>query len=212
MNRKAKIVATLGPSCRVEPVLRRMIEAGLDVARLNFSHGTHEDHGRMVQMLRQLSAEMNKPVTILQDLQGPKLRVGELPPAGIPLKAGQRIILTDMQQAGKPESEGALVIPMDVPDLVNSLSPGSRILMDDGHMELQVTAVKPDAVEAEVVLGGVLQSHKGVNMPGANIRVPGFTEKDREDLAFGLELGVDEVAISFVHPPEDVALLRRAIA
>ncbi len=210
MYRKAKIVATLGPSSREEAVLRHLIEAGLDVARLNFSHGTHEDHGALVTLLRRLSTEMGKPIAILQDLQGPKLRVGDLPPAGILLKAGQKIVLTDIS-ATPDQNDGQLVIPMDVPDLVSSLSPGNRILMDDGHMELQVTAVRSNAVEAVVVLGGVLKSHKGVNMPGANIRIPGYTEKDSEDLAYGLQVGVDLVAISFVHTAEDVLVVRQAI-
>lgn len=213
ITRKAKIVATIGPSSSDEAVLRTLIEAGLDVARLNFSHGTHEDHAAVIARIRKLSKELGKPVSILQDLQGPKLRVGNLPPDGVPLMAGQNIVLTSAEQmdGSVGASNGKLVIPMDVPDLVNSLSPGNRILMDDGHMELQVTAVRPDAVEARVVLGGVLKSHKGVNMPGANIKIPGFTEKDREDLKFGLQQGVDYVAISFVHTAEDVETVREAI-
>lgn len=213
MDRKAKIVATLGPSSRDEATLRQLIAAGMDVARLNFSHGSHEDHGKLIHLIRRLSVEMGKPITILQDLQGPKLRVGALPGEGILLKAGQTIILTDVNENLEPggPTGDRLYIPMDVPDLVNSLSPGNRILMDDGHMELQVTSVRNNAVEAQVVLGGLLKSHKGVNMPGANICIPGFTEKDREDLVFGLSMGVDTVAISFVHTGEDVEVVRSAI-
>lgn len=212
-NRKAKIVATLGPSSRDEDTIRKLIQAGIDVARLNFSHGTHEEHHQLIAIIRKLSAEMKKPVTILQDLQGPKLRVGVLSPEGVDLVAGEKIILTSAEQVENPKqsSDQALVIPMDVPDLVNSLAPGNRILMDDGHMELQVVDVRPDAVEALVILGGNLRSHKGVNMPGAILHIPGFTEKDREDLVFGLKEGIDVVAISFVHTAEDILTVRNAI-
>jgi pyruvate kinase len=212
ITRKAKIVGTIGPSSWDEDTLRRLINAGLNVARLNFSHGSHQDHAAVIERLRKLSEEMDQPISILQDLQGPKLRVGALPKEGVPLKAGQTLVLTSAEEMDTTAGDdNRLVLPMDVPDLVNSLSPGNRILMDDGHMELQVTAVRPDAVEARVVLGGVLKSHKGVNMPGANIQIPGFTEKDREDLEFGLEQGVDYVAISFVHTAEDVQTVRQAI-
>ncbi len=213
MFRKAKIVATLGPSSWDEENLRKLIRAGMDVARLNFSHGTHEEHGALIARIRRMSSETGKAITILQDLQGPKLRVGQLPRDGVRLTAGQNVVLTSMEEGQTPAETGSdpLLLPLEVPDLVNSLAPRNRILMDDGHLELEVTAVRPDAVEAKVVLGGVLKSHKGVNMPGANIRIPGFTEKDREDLKFGLEQGVDVVAISFVHSAEDVHIVRQAI-
>lgn len=213
MQRKAKIVATLGPSSREDEIVRKLIKAGLDVARLNFSHGTHEEHKALIQRIRRLSKETGKSITILQDLQGPKLRVGWLPKEGILLTAGQNVILTSIEEDEEIGVEGQdpLVLPLEVPDLVNSLAPRNRILMDDGHLELEVTAVHSDAVEAKVVLGGVLKSHKGVNMPGANIQIPGFTEKDREDLAFGIEQGVDVVAISFVHTAQDVETVRTAM-
>lgn len=212
MPRKAKIVCTLGPASAEESVLSRLILAGMDVARLNFSHGNHKQHAVYIKAVRQLSEERGKPVTILQDLQGPKLRVGDLPEDGLQLQAGQTVILTRL---GQPDSEGLsqdiLVIPMDVPDLENSLSPGNHILMDDGHLELEVTQVSGKAVESRVILGGKLTSNKGVNLPGARLNFPGFTEKDRADLAFGLQEGVDVVAISFVRSAEDVQAVRRAM-
>jgi len=213
MPRKAKIVCTLGPASAEESVLSRLILAGMDVARLNFSHGSHKQHAVYIKAVRQLSEELGKPVTILQDLQGPKLRVGDLPEDGLQLQAGQTVILTRL---GQPDSEGLsnqdiLVIPMDVPDLENSLSPGNHILMDDGHLELEVTQVSGKAVESRVILGGKLTSNKGVNLPGARLNFPGFTEKDRADLAFGLQEGVDVVAISFVRSAEDVQAVRRAM-
>jgi pyruvate kinase len=212
MHRKAKIVATIGPSSSSEAVLGQLIEAGLDVARLNFSHGTHESHGETIALIRRLSEEHNKPITILQDLQGPKLRVGRLPEGGIELKSGQTIILKPVEEGDDRIAAGeqdVLEIPMDVPNLVNSVSRGNRILLDDGHMELQVSDVGPNFLEARVVLGGVLKSHKGVNLPGALLDIPAFTEKDHQDLIFGLQQNVDVIAISFIRKAEEVAYVRK---
>ncbi len=216
MDRKAKIIATIGPSCQDESVLRSLIKAGLDVARLNFSHGTHEEHAARIASIRKLSAEANKPITILQDLQGPKLRVGNLPPEGVKLTVGQSIRLSthmDPNGAGKSGKSGeeTLFIPMDVPDLEKNLEKGNRILLDDGQLELEVIQVGEDFIESKVVLGGILLSHKGVNLPGAHLDIPGFTEKDRADLVFGLQQGVDAVAISFVRTAEDIEVVRKAI-
>jgi pyruvate kinase len=212
MQRKAKIVATIGPSCSSDNVLGRLIEAGLDVARLNFSHGTHDTHGQTIALIRRLSEEYNKPVTILQDLQGPKLRVGKLPEGGIELKSGQTIILKPAEEGDSPiatKEDDILEIPMDVPNLVHSVSTGNRILLDDGQMELQVSDVGPNFLEARVVLGGMLKSHKGVNLPGALLDIPAFTEKDREDLIFGLQQHIDAVAISFIRKAEEVQYVRK---
>jgi pyruvate kinase len=213
MFRKAKIVATLGPASQEEAILRKMIEAGLDVARLNFSHGTHQNHAELIKKIRKLSIELNKPVTILQDLQGPKLRVGVLPEGGIELEAGQQIVLAETTEHIPPTSLDVdkIVIPMEVPNLTQSVEKGHFILMDDGHLELEVTAVHQDAVEAEVLLGGRLTSNKGVNLPGAKIDIPGFTNKDREDLEFGLEHDIDALAISFVKNEADIDVVRKAI-
>jgi pyruvate kinase len=213
MFRKAKIVATLGPASQEEAILRKMIEAGLDVARLNFSHGTHQNHAELIKKIRKLSIELNKPVTILQDLQGPKLRVGVLPEGGIELEAGQQIVLAETTEHIPPNSLDVdkIVIPMEVPNLTQSVEKGHFILMDDGHLELEVTAVHQDAVEAEVLLGGRLTSNKGVNLPGAKIDIPGFTNKDREDLEFGLEHDIDALAISFVKNEADIDVVRKAI-
>jgi pyruvate kinase len=211
-NRKAKIVATIGPSSSSEETLGRLIDAGLDVARLNFSHGTHESHGAIIARIRKLSDEHNKPVTILQDLQGPKLRVGRLPDGGIPLKSGQMIILKPVEEGDNPIDAGeddTLEIPMDVPNLVESVSRGNRILLDDGHMELEVSDVGSNFLKARVVLGGTLKSHKGVNLPGAMLNIPAFTQKDHEDLIFGLQQKVDVIAISFIRKAEEVEHVRK---
>jgi pyruvate kinase len=213
MHRMSKIVATIGPSSQNRETLSRMICAGLDVARLNFSHGTYEEHGQRIQMIRELSKELNKPITILQDLQGPKLRVGNLPNGLVQLTPGEIIVLSSRPEAASQEPEYAdkEIIPFDVPDLENSVKPGNRILMDDGVLEIEVIGVSPNSVEARVVLGGALKSHKGVNLPRANLNIPGFTEKDRADLQFGIQSGVDAVAISFVRNKEDIETVRHAI-
>ena len=213
MDRRAKIVATIGPSCQDEAVLRSLIQAGLDVARLNFSHGTHAEHAERIASIRRLSAEANKPITILQDLQGPKLRVGDLPPEGVQLTPGQQIRLSTHVSSPTVEKSGeeTLFIPMDVPDLEKSLEKGNRILLDDGHLELEVLEVGENYIESKVTLGGILFSHKGVNLPGAHLNIPGFTDKDRADLEFGLQQGVDAIAISFVRTAEDVKVVRNTI-
>jgi len=212
--RKAKIVATIGPACSDEKMMRAMFEAGVDVARLNFSHGSHEVHAMWITLIRKLSDEIGKPITILQDLQGPKLRVGKLPETGILLKAGQQVILT---ASPGPEIEGnipkeSILIPLDVPNLARGVAPGNRILLDDGHLELEVIQVKGEDVVTRVVLGGKLLSNKGVNLPGAALAIPAFTDKDHADLEFGLNNGIDMVAISFVHRADDVNTVRNAIS
>lgn len=211
--RKAKIVTTIGPASQDESVLRRMIEAGADVARLNFSHGTHAEHAEKIKLIRNLSAELNKPVSILQDLQGPKLRVGKLPQDGISLESGQNVALTNLDSVAnlKSSTEDITLIPMDVPNLAQGVKPGSRILLDDGNLEMEVTRVEGEAVHARVVLGGLLSSNKGVNLPGAELGITSFTEKDRIDLDFGLKQGVDLVAISFVRTAADVETVRQAM-
>lgn len=212
MERFARIVATLGPSCTSEAILQRLIEAGLDVARLNFSHGTAEEHAGRIAMVRSLSKRLGKPITILQDLQGPKLRVGTIPGGSLQLNAGDTIILCASEEAILTSTPGSPIrIPFDVPEFSRAVRKDSHILLDDGHLEFQVTAIKGEDVEAQVLLGGMLSSHKGVNLPGAQLNIPGFTEKDRVDLEFGLSQGVDAVAISFVRTAGDVETVRQAI-
>lgn len=212
MIKKAKIVATLGPSSNDENTVRAMIEAGMDVARLNFSHGTHNEHLARIHLVRHISEELQKPITILQDLQGPKLRVGNLPKEGVPLEPGQKIILAPTKSVHDiPNDQAITSIPMEVPNLVNSVAAGDRILLDDGLLELATLKVGDDFIEAEVVLGGVLKSHKGVNLPGAALEIPALTKKDLKDLEFGLKSNVDAVAISFVQSADDIVRLRSAM-
>jgi len=211
MNRFAKIVCTLGPSSSDETTIRKMIQAGMNVARLNFSHGTHESHANLITLIRKCSKELQMPVAILQDLQGPKLRVGILPEEGIELKNDDLVNLYTID-GGEPEKlPGQIYLPLDVPNLAHAVKPGNRILLDDGHMELKVLEVSGDTVKTKVVLAGTLTSHKGVNLPGANLQIPIPTDKDINDLEFGLLQGVDYVAISFVHKASEIAAVRELI-
>jgi pyruvate kinase len=209
MTRHTKIVCTLGPSSSSDQMLASMLAAGMDVARLNFSHGAHSDHLARIAQLRTLSNKTGNPVTILQDLQGPKLRIGKLPAEGIELKEGDTITLSSA--SGPIKNTKGVLIPFDFPEIYPSLAKGRRVLMDDGKLEFEVTAVTPTNAEARVVLGGRLSSHKGVNLPGTPLPIPSFTDKDAIDLAFGLEQGVDAVAMSFVRRQKDALEVRAFI-
>ncbi len=209
MNRFAKIVCTLGPSSSSKEIIQKMIAAGMNVARLNFSHGTHESHNEAIDLIREVSNQMGVPVTILQDLQGPKLRIGILENGSMELKAGDLVTLSS-SKTFTPESSQKF-IPFEVPDLHKALMPGNHILLDDGNLEMEVKAISGERIDAVVVLGGILKSNKGVNLPGANLTLPIFTEKDREDVEFGLKKGVDMVAISFVRYAKEIESIREAI-
>ncbi|HQC65020.1 MAG TPA: pyruvate kinase, partial [Anaerolineaceae bacterium] len=166
MERFAKIVSTLGPASSDETTLRKMIEAGLDVARLNFSHGTQKQHEENIALIRRLSKECNKPITILADLQGPKLRIGKLENNEITLTEGQIIALSSSKNTSAIP-EDVTFIPFDVPMLHEAVIPGNRILMDDGNLEIEVTQLDGVNIYAKVIVGGLLRSHKGVNLPGS---------------------------------------------
>jgi len=207
MSRCTKIVATIGPASQDAQSIERLLAAGVNVARLNFSHGTHEDHAGVIRCLRETALRFQMPLCILQDLQGPKIRTGNLAAGAVEIVSGQSLILTTRTVPGD-----AQVVNVDFPELPRSVVPGGRILLDDGNLELVVTGVDEDQVSTQVVVGGVLKPHKGINLPGAKIPVLALTEKDVVDLAFGLEQGVDVIALSFVRSPEDIIYLRKAIA
>lgn len=210
MVQRSKIVATLGPSSADEITIERMIQAGMDVARLNFSHGTHTEHLGKVKVLRKLSEKYNFPVTILQDLQGPKLRVGDLPQDGVQLKAGETIKLKRLGP-GQLADYSKGIIPLDIPDVIGDLRKDGLILMDDGKLQSRIKKVDDEGITAEVVIGGLLFSHKGVNLPGTSLNITGFTQKDKVDLEFGLEQNLDAVAISFVRNAKDIQVIKKAI-
>lgn len=204
--RCTKIVCTIGPATSSPERIRALMETGMDVARLNFSHGTHESHGAVIKHLRRISAELGKPVAILQDLCGPKLRLGMLPEEGVLVEPGHTVRFV-------PSSEGtdAQHIPLPSPTLFALIRQGERILIDDGRVEVVVTQRDLNLIHAEVRIGGVLRSRKGVNLPDTRLPVTSVTERDLEDLRFGIEQGVDWVAVSFVRQPEDLQPVRYAI-
>jgi pyruvate kinase len=206
MERRTKIVATIGPASQDEKTIHRLIKTGMNVARLNLSHGSHEDHARVYQLLRKVAQKANKPVCILLDLQGPKVRIGKLPGDAITLVSGEKVTLTTQLNTKKPGK-----IPVDFPQLPQSVHPGRRILLDDGNLELRVDSVETDQVTAHVIVGGILKSHKGISLPEAHLDINALTDKDLVDLEFGLQLGVDAIALSFVRTPEDVNCLRQKI-
>ena len=201
---RTKIVATIGPASHSPDVLRQMMQAGMNVARLNFSHGSYEDHGQMVKLLRQLSAELDLPLTILQDLQGPKIRVGELSNGGMTLTEGSSLTLLPLAEWGhQPHTVG-----IDYPYVAEEAQSGTQVLLDDGLLELRVEKVEGNAVTCTVVEGGILKSHKGVNFPSLKLRLPSMTEKDKKDLEFGISQGVDLISLSFVRQAADIQALK----
>ncbi len=209
MNRKAKIVATIGPASQSEEVLEKLITAGMDVARMNFSHGTHEQHAERIGRIRKTGEKLGRPIGILQDLQGPKIRVGELLE---PIQLTEGEMVTLFVTGTTPPGNGEKKIPVDFRQLFDSVRTSDRLLLDDGRLALEVVSVKDrHALTARVAVGGTLSSHKGINLPGVRLRISGFTEKDEADLAFGISQGVDAVAISFVRTVEDVKKVRYAM-
>ncbi|MEK7774250.1 MAG: pyruvate kinase, partial [Deltaproteobacteria bacterium] len=190
-NRKTKIIATIGPATRSSKLVEELLLAGVNVVRLNFSHGTYEEHGEFIATVRAVAHRLNLPVAILLDLQGPRIRVGVLRGGAVELKNGGRIAIA-------AEDDGSGVITTTYKDLHKDVNPGDRILMDDGLIEARVLSVSGERVECEVVYGGVLKEHKGMNLPGVNISAPCLTEKDIEDLNFGIVNNVDFIALSFV--------------
>jgi len=206
---KTKIVCTIGPASDKPEIINQLIQEGLSVARLNFSHGTREEHAEKISIIRELSEELNMPVAIMQDLSGPKIRVGKIPEPGLVLEEGKPFILT--AQKGVAEAEPARV-SVSYENLPKELKVGDIILLADGFMELAVTKIEGLDIHCTVTRGGILTSHKGINIPTESIGVPSITEKDKEDLAFGLEHGVDYVALSFVRKAEDVIHLKDLIA
>jgi pyruvate kinase len=201
--RRTKIVCTIGPASSRPAILDGLLRAGMDVARLNFSHGTHEQHAEVIANLRRINGPHGRPLALLQDLSGPQVRLGDIGSGPINLKRGQKIILTTRNVAGCPEE-----VCLPVPELVRALKPGDRLLADDGRVELAVVEADGEQVVARAVVPGVLSSRKGITAPGVKIDIDAVTEKDLDDLRFGLRQGVDWVAASYVRGPDDIAPLR----
>jgi pyruvate kinase len=207
-GRRAKIICTIGPACNTEPALRELMRLGMDVARLNFSHGTHSEHARNIAHLRRAAKREHRTVCILQDLQGPKIRTGRLTGhETVELQTGARVTITPRDVAGT-----ASLISTTFQGLAQEVSAGSRILLSDGLIELRVIQVRGNEVECAVVNGGLLAEHQGINLPGAALSIPALTAKDRDDLEFGLKHGVDMVALSFVRSGADLRSVKQIIA
>jgi len=207
-QRRAKIVATLGPASNTDQVIREMIRAGVDVVRLNFSHSTHERKVAVIQKIRKLSKEEGKPLCILGDLQGPKIRTGLLKDhQPVLLKAGHKLAITPREVAGT-----ASLVGTTFKTLAENVEQGSRILLSDGLIELRVHEIAGDDVLCDIVNGGMLGESKGINLPGVLVRTPSLTEKDSVDLEFALNHGVDAIAVSFVRTAEDLRLVRHRVA
>jgi len=203
--RRAKIIATVGPASRDEPTLERLVMAGVNVVRLNFSHGTHDEHAEVITAIRRISGKTGHAVGILQDLQGPKIRVGEIP-TPLQLADGEQVVL--FAEGTKAPRRAVQVIPVDFRELFECVHEGDRLLLDDGRLALEVVSVDDNWLMARVAVGGLLSSHKGINLPGVRLRIAGFTSKDEADLKFGMSQGIDAVAISFVRSAADVRKVR----
>ncbi|MDH4582152.1 pyruvate kinase [Pseudomonas sp. BN415] len=205
-DKKVKILATLGPAIKGIDDIRQLVEAGVNLFRLNFSHGEHADHAQRFQWVREVERQLSYPIGILMDLQGPKLRVGRFADGKVNLERGQAFRLDLDATPGDTKR-----VNLPHPEIIEALEPGMNLLLDDGRLRLQVTAKHADAVETTVIAGGELSDRKGVNVPEAVLQLSPLTAKDRRDLDFGLELGVDWVALSFVQRPEDIIEARELI-
>ena len=207
MDRRTKIVCTLGPASTDPDTIRRLVQAGMDVARMNFSHGSHEEHAERVETVREAAQAEGRVVTILQDLQGPKIRVGEMKDGSVMLEEGDEVVITT-----EPMEEGTKErVFVDYATLPQDAEVGGRILIDDGLLELEVTEVRDNELVAEVKEGGPLRSRKGVNLPNIRTTTPSLTEKDLKDLEMGLQMDVDAIALSFVRERSDVDALQKRI-
>jgi pyruvate kinase len=205
-ERFVKIVCTIGPASVAEGIIEQMARAGMDVARLNFSHGTHVEHRQAIERIRSVEARIGKPIAILQDLQGPKIRLGTFAGGSTVLRRGEPFVLTTEEIEGS--AQGANI---SYAGFARDVKPGDRVLIDDGRIALDVEEVRDEEVRCRVVTGGVVKDHKGVNLPRTAVRLPILTEKDREDLQFGLRHKVDYVGVSFVRSAADLLEVREVI-
>lgn len=208
--KRTKIVCTIGPASETKTKIERMITSGLNVARLNFSHGTYQHHTMLINNIRNVAAKLKQPVAILQDLQGPRIRIGDVAKEGVKVEKDQMISLV-------PENfkialkNVATFVPIQYPDLYRDVKPGDLVLIDDAKIELKIIAVRNKAIQCKVRVGDVIHAHKGMNFPKSDIKAPAVTAKDKEDLKFGLKQNIDFVALSFVKSAEDVVNLRKTI-
>ena len=206
-KRRTKIIATIGPASQTPEIIRKLIETGVNIFRLNMSHGDHSSHSDVYKRIRDTSHELNQPIGILADLCGPKIRTGKFEGGQIELEAGDRVVVTTRNVEGS-----AKLIPSQYESLANDVVVGSKILLNDGELEFEVESIESTEITCRVVYGGVLKNHKGINLPGVNVSAPSLTSKDREDASFALELGVDFLALSFVRCADDILELKEIIS
>ena len=203
MSKRTKIIATIGPSSRSSAVIARLIRAGMDAARMNFSHGEWKDHTESIKLIREEAEKAGKQIAIIQDLQGPKLRVGVMQNDAVALRRGDLVTLTSKNITGTSQ-----IISLTYPRLIKDLGTGDTILLDDGRLEFHIVKKTASGLVCKIVRGGVLKSHKGVNLPGAKLSLPSLSRKDKEDLRFGIAQGVDYIALSFVRTAKDIVSTR----
>ncbi len=204
---RAKIICTLGPSTRDEKMIMKLVEAGMNVARLNFSHDTHEEFKHRISMVRNISRETGKPIAILGDICGPKIRIGKIEGTSINLKEGDELTITTRPIIGNQN-----IISTTYPNFVSDIEKGNRVFIDDGNIELTVTDVRPQEVKTTVLVGGELKEHKGMNLPGTDVSAPAISAKDFSDIEFAVKEGVDILALSFVRSPDDVVKAKKLIS
>jgi pyruvate kinase len=204
MSKRTKIIATIGPASSSPALISQLIRAGMDVARLNFSHGTWKDHTQRINLIRREASKASKHIAIMQDLQGPKLRVGDVKNDAITLKRGDRITITSRRIIGTND-----LLSVTYPRLTKDVKVDDRLLLDDGKLELRVSRKDAHCLTCRVIHGGVLKSHKGVNLPGTHLSLPSLSRKDKADLRFGVKHGVDYIALSFVRSANDIVRTRK---
>lgn len=204
---RAKLICTLGPATRDKKTIMGLVEAGMNVARINFSHDTHDEFRHRISIVRKISEQTGKPITILGDLCGPKIRVGDIEDKSFTVKTGDELIITTRNIIGSPG-----IVSTTYPNLVSDVEKGNRILIDDGNIELTVNDVRSGEVKTTVVFGGELKQHKGMNLPGINISAPTMSTKDFSDIEFAVKEGIDILALSFVRTPDDVVKAKKLIS
>ncbi|MDW3194721.1 MAG: pyruvate kinase [Cytophagales bacterium] len=205
-QKRSKIVATIGPASRNKETLKKLVQAGANVLRMNFSHGSHEDHELVIGMLNEVNDELGTNVCLLQDLQGPKIRCGQVENNGVEIKSGDPLIITTEEMVGTSDKVSTIYKA-----IVNDVMAGDKILIDDGNLELEVNEVKETEVHTTIIHGGILKSRKGINLPDSKVSAPSLTEKDIEDLEFGMTHDIEWVALSFVRTADDIKELRRRL-
>lgn len=206
-----KVVCTIGPSSKDMAVLERLIRVGMNVARLNFSHGSYKDHALLIKNIRQAAAKLGTEVAILQDLQGPRIRIGDLGEEGVKTKKGSLVALVTEKKFKTIKIKNYSIVPIQYKDLYKDVKKGTEILIEDGTIKLVVTKIEPEIIKCKVIVPGVIKTHKGINVPGTSLKVEVITPKDKRDLKFGIEQGVDFVALSFVKSDLDVIKLKKLI-